>query len=113
MGVPKNQEILDTLMKLSHSVQENYVDGIPLFVVNPTQSIFKIMTEMEYHARPIPDIQEILRTKHIVVKKQPITNCKFDEEGLRTLRPLNEPVTIHGQSDTPDMAVTLHIRIII
>jgi hypothetical protein len=98
-------------VELSHSIQENYVDGMPLFVANPTQSIFKIMTETEYRARPIPEIQEILRTQHIVVKKRPITGYKFDEEGLRTLRPLNEPVTIHGQSVTPDVA--LHRRIII
>jgi hypothetical protein len=97
-------------MELSHSIQENYVDGMPLFVANPKRSIFKIMTETEYRARPIPDILEILRSQHIVVKKRSITDCKFDEEGLRTLRPLNEPVVIHGQSDTPGVA--LHIRII-
>jgi hypothetical protein len=97
-------------MELNHSIQEKYIDGMPLFVVNPTESIFKIMTETEYRAMSIPDVQKILRTKHIVVKNRPITDCKFDEEGLRTLRPLNEPVTIHGQSDTP--GVELYIWLI-
>lgn len=97
------------LVELNHSIQEKYIDGMPLFIVNPTESIFKIMTEMEYCAMSIPDVQEILRTKHIVVKKRPFTDWKFDEEGLRTLRPLNEPVTIHGQSDIP--GVELYIRL--
>jgi len=45
-----------------------------------------------------------------VVKNRPIVNCKFDEEGLRALRPLDEPVTIHGQSKI--RGVVVHILII-
>ena len=84
-------------MELNDAIKDNYVDGKPLFIADPDQSIFKIMTENEYQSCSSQKIQEYLRTHHIVVKDRRIPHHKFDENGLRTLRPLNEPVTIHGE----------------
>jgi len=84
-------------MDLNKAIQENDVEGKPLFIAEPTQSIFKILTDDEYQACSTQEIQDYLRTQHIVVKDRKIPNHKFDENGLRTLRPLNDPVTIHGQ----------------
>ena len=90
--------MLNILMGLNRSLQRNYTNGKPLFLANPSRSIFKILTDSEYRTCPINKIQEILRTKHIVVIDRRMHDYKFDETGLRTLRPLNEPVTIHGRS---------------
>ena len=89
--------MLNMLMGLNSSLQRNYVNGKPLFLADPSRSIFKILSDSEYRTYPIWKIQEILRTKHIVVMGRPMQDYKFDERGLRTLRPLNEPITIHGR----------------
>jgi hypothetical protein len=84
-------------MDLNAAIKDNYKDGKPLFIADPEQSIFKVLTETEYQSCSTRQIQEYLRTKHIIVKHRQIPTHRFDENGLRTLRPLNEPVTIHGQ----------------
>ncbi len=93
----KDRKLLQTLMDLNKAIKDDCVDGKPLFIADPDQSIFKIMTENEYQSCSTQKIQEYLWTQHIVVKDRQIPNHKFNENGLRTLRPLNEPVTIHGQ----------------
>ena len=85
-------------MGLSKSLQRNYVNEKPLFITDPSRSIFKILSDSEFRTWPIRKIQEILRTKHIVVTDRRTQDFRFDERGLRTLRPLNEPITIHGWS---------------
>lgn len=85
-------------MMLNSSLQRNYVNGKPLFLADPSRSIFKILSDSEYRTCPIRKIQEILRTKHIVVTNRRMHDYKFDERGLRALRPLNDPITIHGRS---------------
>src|SRR6266702_8524349 len=84
-------------MNINEAIKDDYKDGKPLFLTDPEQSIFKILTEAEYQTCPTRQIQQYLRTKHIIVKNRQIPTHRFDENGLRTLRPLNEPVTIHGQ----------------
>lgn len=94
----KSQLTLNTLMRLNKSLQLNYVNGKAPFLEDASRSIFKILTDSEYRTYPIRKIQEILRTKHIVVMDRRIHDCKFDKNGLRTLRPLNDPIAIHGRS---------------
>jgi len=85
-------------MNLNESIQENYIEGKPLLLADAKNSIFKLLTELEYTAHSTEEIQETLRTQHIIVKDRKIPNYSFDEKGLRTLRPLNEPVRITGES---------------
>ncbi|KIM40847.1 hypothetical protein M413DRAFT_27977 [Hebeloma cylindrosporum] len=102
----QSQKSLDTLLELNTLIQKSYVNGTPLFLAEPSRSIFKIMKEVEYRACGTREIQEILRTKHIVVKNCQIQNHKFDERSLRTLRPLSETVTIHDQSNDTEKTIT-------
>ena len=103
----KSQIMLNMLMELNGSLQRNYVNGKPLFLAEPSRSIFKILSDSEYRTCPIRKIQEILRTKHIVVMDRRMQDYKFDERGLRTLRPLNEPITIHGRSGIHGLILSL------
>ena len=99
--------MLNMVMELNGSLQQNYVNGKPLFLAEPSRSIFKILSDSEYRTCPIRKIQEILRTKHIVVTDRRMQDYKFDERGLRTLRPLNEPITIHGRSSIHGLILSL------
>lgn len=99
--------MLQTLMNLNKSIQENYIEGKPRLLGDAKSSIFKLLTEFEYTACSTQEIQGILRTQHIIIKNRNFTNCSFDEKGLRTLRPLNEPIAIVGKSLRPQNTYSL------
>jgi len=47
-------------MDLNKAIKDDCVDGKPLFIADPDQSIFKIMTENEYQSCSTQKIQEYL-----------------------------------------------------
>jgi hypothetical protein len=106
----KNPAMLQTLMNLNESIKENYIEGKPLLFADAKKSIFKLLTESEYAAHSTEEIQETLRTQHIIVKDRKVHNYDFDEKGLRTLRPLNEPVGIVGESHLHTVLGPQHIH---
>lgn len=84
-------------MDIGIVVESGYIDGSPLHIANPARSAFKIMTEEEYQSSPIATIQNILRTKHILITDREKSKQQFDEKGLRTLRSnLNDAFTVQG-----------------
>jgi PHD/YefM family antitoxin component YafN of YafNO toxin-antitoxin module len=93
--------MLDRLGAINENIRKGYTDNKPLFIAKPNKSTFKIMTETDYQACSTREILQTLRNNHIVVNYKDTSAHEFDERALRTLRPLNEPVTIHGKSQTP------------
>lgn len=90
--------MLKTVVNINNSIQEHYVENQPLMLANGENSQIKVLTELEYTSQTMREIQEILQTKHIIVTNRTIPHHDFDEDGLRTLRPLNEPISINSKS---------------
>lgn len=75
----------------------NYVDGVPLHIARPNDSIFCIMPEAEYLQKSPREVQEILRTQNIVITDRSESSLEFDKKGLRSLcQNLSNSVTIQG-----------------
>jgi len=93
----QHPEILETILDFEKAVAANYVNGLPLHIARPEDSIFHIIPEVEYQAKSPREIQEILRTKHILVTNHSEPPLKFDKHGLRTLcQNLSNSVTLQG-----------------
>ena len=87
---------MDSIRSTVRQVKEGYIDGKPPHCVGEATSIFHILTQEAYDKKSVSEIQEILRTQHIVIVDRPQPQVKFDANGLRTLTRLNEPVSIQG-----------------
>jgi hypothetical protein len=75
-----------------------YKKGKPLHLSDPDRSAFVVMTETEYEAKTVQEIQEIFRRKHILITEiPPSPPLQFNEEGLSTLAALNTITHIQGQ----------------
>jgi len=78
-------------------VAANYVGGVPLHIARPDDSIFRVMPEAEYLQKSPSEVQEIMRTQHIVVTDRLEPPLEFDKNGLRSLcQNLSNTVTIQG-----------------
>lgn len=78
---------------------KNDIDGKPLFKAEPAKSVFKVMTEQEFKAHSVEEIQEIFRTKHIVVHAntpQATPECSFDMPALLNVMRGNQKIHING-----------------
>jgi hypothetical protein len=56
------------------------------------------MSADEYDQLGISGVQGILRSQHIVVTGQPLSQLIFDEKGLGSIGLTKNPATIHGKS---------------
>jgi hypothetical protein len=87
--------MLKNIMDIGTLVESGYIDGLPLHIANPARSTFKVMMEEEYQSSSTTEIQNILRTKHILVTDRQKSKHRFDENGLRTLQSnLNDAFTV-------------------
>jgi hypothetical protein len=77
-------------------LQEGYVDGKPLHIVEPEMSMFDIIPYPEFMDLSTPQILSRLRHKHIVVTGDSHSYIGFDKNGLRSLCPQNRLISIQG-----------------
>jgi len=89
---------MNSIYTAMRHLEEEYVDGKPRHAVKGVKSVFHILTQEAYDEKSVREIQEILRTQHIVIIGRQKSRTKFDANGLRTLTRLNEPVSIQGAS---------------
>jgi len=89
---------MDSIRSVVRQLEEDYVDGKPPHAAEGAISVFHILTQEAYDKKSVREIQEILRTQHIVIVDRQQSCAKFDANGLRTLTRLNEPVPIQGVS---------------
>jgi hypothetical protein len=75
----KMESLLDTAVG-------QYEQGLPLHLADPKRSALAVMSEAEFKKMKACDVQDLLRTKHLLISDlgnvQPL---KFDEQGMRTL----------------------------
>lgn len=90
------KEDLVFLEAFDKAIQAGFVDGRPLHIADPEKSAFRVMTETEFEEKPIEEIQEILREKHIIVMDIQSAPLKFDAENLSTLWNLLAVTHIQG-----------------
>jgi hypothetical protein len=88
---------MDSIRSIMQQVESGYKDGKPPHVVAGEVSVFHTLTQEEYDKKSVREVQEILRTQHIVIVDRE-QRVKFDANGLRTLARLNEPIPIQGVS---------------
>lgn len=90
-------EDLTSLQTFIRQVQSAYVDGVPLHIAQPEQSVFKVMTEAEFDDLSINDVQNILQKQHLVLTNVP-GKLNFDRKGLGTLQNVSNTISIQGES---------------
>jgi hypothetical protein len=99
---------MDSLMIIVDEVKKGYIDEKPAHISAPDKSVFKILTQEEYDATSIRQVQEILRRQHIVIVNRPKPPINFDANGLRTLTRLTEAVPIQGVFVLFNLDLTAH-----
>lgn len=105
----KDEKSLQTLVHLWALVEKGYVAGTALHIAKPEQSVFRVMTDAEYRSSSIADIQNILRTRHILITHRPESEHQFDKEGLRTLRTnFKDGFKVQGLVDVPFLQSSAH-----
>jgi hypothetical protein len=90
---------MEKLEKLLDAAVEQYRDGFPLHLSDPTQSAIAVMSTTDFGQKTAGEIQEILRKKHILISDcEKDTNFKFDKAGLDTLCLSIHPIEVQGES---------------
>lgn len=80
-----------------NAAESNYVDRKPRYISSPSSSVFKIITEDTFENMSDGEIQDALRSQHLIVTGRKKPKYKFDPNGLETLATLNKPIVIHGK----------------
>jgi len=79
---------MEKMEKLLGIAVGQYEQGLPLHLSDPKRSAFVVMSEAKFKEMGAGEIQELLRTKHVLISDcaddhgEPIS---FDEQGMRTL----------------------------
>jgi len=90
---------MEKLENLLETVVGQYQDGLPLHLSDPTRSAITIMSATDFACKTAGEIQEVLRTKHILISDcEHDTNFKFDKAGLGTLCLSMHPIEVQGKS---------------
>lgn len=74
-----------------------HLDGIPLHVRKPELSVFKVLAFSEFEQLSVKEVQNMLRTQHLLLTNEPSSRLEFNMKGLRTLRNASNTVTIQGE----------------
>jgi hypothetical protein len=89
----------ERVKKFFERVESGYQAGQPMHIADPDRSGFAIVTFAEFQAMTPQELHALFRPgKNVVVTGCPCPNLQFDEEGLRTLAPLDSQVSIIGRS---------------
>jgi hypothetical protein len=87
------------LEKLFDTAISQYEDGFPLHLSDPTRSCISIMSSMDFESKTAGEIQEVLRTKHLLISDcEKDETFKFDKAGLDTLCLSIHPIEVQGMS---------------
>ena len=90
---------MEKLEKLLDTAVEQYQDGLPLHLSDPTRSAIAIMSSTDFGCKTAGEIQEVLRTKHLLISDcEQETTFKFDKAGLDTLCLSIHPIEVQGKS---------------
>lgn len=93
------QDDMEKLEKLLDTAVEQYRDGFPLHLSDPTRSAIAIMSASDFGSKTDGEIQEVLRTKHILISGcEKDTTFEFDKAGLDTLCLSIHPIEVQGKS---------------
>ena len=93
------QDDMEKLEKLLDTAVGQYQDGLPLHLSDPTRSAIAILSATDFACKTPGEIQEILRTKHILISDcEHDPNFKFDKAGLDTLCLSMHPIEVQGKS---------------
>jgi len=85
------------LEKLFDTAVGQYEDGLPLHLSDPTRSCISIMSAAEFEQKTAGEIQELLRTKHLLISDcEKDESFKFDQAGLDTLCLSIHPIEVQG-----------------
>ena len=103
-------EDLERLERFQHAIKSHYFNGLPRHLSRPSQSIFKVLTEVKYLSLKPLEIQELLRNQCIVVTERTNEALQFNEAGLRTLAPLHKVVDVQGKSCAFSVLSTLGLQ---
>jgi hypothetical protein len=90
-------DYLHRIKQFYDRVESGYINGQPLHIADPNQSGFAIISDDKFRQMSAKDVQELFRQTNVVVTGCQHPDLKFDEEGLRTLAPLDSQVSIVGK----------------
>jgi len=90
---------MEKLEALLDTAVGQYQDGLPLHLSDPTRSAIAIMSATDFECKTAGEIQEILRTKHLLISDcEEDKTFKFDKAGLDTLCLSMHPIQVQGTS---------------
>jgi hypothetical protein len=90
---------MEKLENLLDTAVEQYQDGFPLHLSDPTRSAIVLMSATDFGQKSAGEIQEVLRMKHILISDcEKDTTFKFDKAGLDTLCLSIHPIEVQGKS---------------
>jgi len=94
-------EDLERFYNIYAAVEKGYKDGKPPSALGPDHSCARILKHEEFCKMSHNNIQNIMRTHHIIVTGASGPKFEFNDATFSSLNPgesLNRIVTIHGES---------------
>lgn len=73
------------------------IEGRPLHVEKPSESVFRIFTEKEFLSFPTERVQELIRSYNVVLTDCEVKEIKFDAQGLGTLKRIGAIIEVQGK----------------
>jgi hypothetical protein len=96
---------MEKLEKLLDAAVEQYQDGFPLHLSDPTRSAIVIMSATDFGSKSAGEIQEVLRSKHLLISDcETNKTFKFYEAGLDTLCMSIHHIEVQGKSSHIDIS---------
>ena len=100
MNLLQFTEDLQRFYEIYAAVEECYKGGKPPAALGPDHSCAHILKHEEFCEMSHGDIQNIMRTHHIIVTGGPDSKMDFGEAAFNRLNPgesLNRIITVHGE----------------
>lgn len=100
---------VEWFMKIMKRVEESYIDGKPLHLAKPDESIFQVIAYNKFQEMEGEEMQAIWKKKQMVITGLDKPSYGFDREGMMTLTYLSRIFTIQGMSthDLPQIILIL------
>lgn len=79
---------------MAEAVEEFYVDGLPKHIAAPEMSSFSMMTSDAFDAMDSSQVQQCLRSKHLIISSSNSCAMSFDDALTTVAAPyMSFPVT--------------------
>lgn len=95
-GKHQSQVRVDQYEKLIQSIENCFVDGMPLHSSN-TKSMFYVISEGQLAAHKLQEIHQIHGKQHILITEMATSHLTFDEYGLETLKSVEAVIDIYSE----------------